>query len=74
MFEALRRAGGEAAVKRIRWEPDPVIQKIVAGWPRGISSKRAERMGLEADRSVDEIVRAFIEDDLPTQKVLAGTA
>jgi hypothetical protein len=29
---------------------------------------------LEADRSVDEIVQAFIEDDLPAQRVLAGTA
>lgn len=74
MVEALRRAGGEAAVKRIRWEPDPVIRKIVAGWPRGINSARAERLGLAADRSVDEIVQAFIEDDLPAQRVLAGTA
>jgi D-erythronate 2-dehydrogenase len=74
MVEALRRAGGEAAVKRIHWEPDPVIQKIVAGWPRGISSKRAERLGLAADRTVDEIVQAFIEDDLPAQRALAGTA
>jgi nucleoside-diphosphate-sugar epimerase len=73
MVEALRRAGGEAAVKRIRWEPDPVIQKIVAGWPRAISSKRAERLGLEADRSIDEIVAAFVEDDLPAQRALAGT-
>ena len=74
MVEALRRAGGEAAVKRIRWEPDPVIQKIVAGWPRGISSQRANRLGLEADHSVDEIVQAFIEDDLPAQRALVGTA
>lgn len=74
MVAALERAGGAAAVKRIRWEPDPVIQKIVAGWPRGISSVRAERLGLEADRSMDEIVQAFIEDDLPAQRALAGTA
>jgi len=72
MVAALRRAGGEAAVKRIRWEPDPVIQKIVAGWPRAISSKRAEGLGLEADGSVDEIVAAFMEDDLPAQKALVG--
>lgn len=72
MVEALRRAGGEAAIRRIRWEPDPVIQKIVAGWPRAISSKRAERLGLEADRSIDDIVSAFIEDDLPAQRALAG--
>jgi hypothetical protein len=50
-----------------------VIQRIVAGWPRGISAKRAERLGLAADRTIDEIVQAFIEDDLPAQRVLAGT-
>ena len=74
MVAALRRAGGEAAVKRIRWEPDAVVQKIVDGWPRAIVAKRAESLGIEADRSIDEIVRGFIEDDLPAQKVLAGTA
>ena len=73
MVAALRRAGGEAAVQRIRWEPDPVIQKIVDGWPRGIASKRAERLGLEADRGIDEIVQSFIDDDLPAQRALAGT-
>ena len=71
MVEALRRAGGEAAVKRIRWEPDLVIQKIVAGWPRAILAKRAERLGIRADANVDEIVQAFIEDDLPAQKAMA---
>ena len=32
-IEALRKVGGEKVVKRIRREPDPFIQKIVAGWP-----------------------------------------
>ena len=72
MVEALRRAGGEAAVKRIRWEPDPVIQKIVAGWPRAIAAKRAESLGIRADASMDEIVQSFVEDDLPAQKALAA--
>jgi D-erythronate 2-dehydrogenase len=72
MVEGLRRAGGEAAVKRIRWAPDPVIQKIVDGWPRGIAAERAGRLGIKADGSVDEIIAAFIADDLPAQKVLAA--
>jgi len=70
MVEALRRAGGAAAVERIRWEPDPVIQKIVDGWPRAIAAKRAESFGIRADASMDEIVTGFIEDDLPAQKAL----
>ncbi len=74
MVEALRRAGGDAAVKRIRWEPDPAIQKIVAGWPRAIRAERAESLGIRADAGVDEIIHGFIEDDLPAQKamVVAG--
>jgi D-erythronate 2-dehydrogenase len=72
MIEALRRAGGEAAVKRIRWEPDPIIQKIVDGWPRAILAKRAQSLGIEVDKSVDEIIEAFIADDLAAQKALAA--
>lgn len=72
MVEGLRRAGGDAAVARIRWEPDPIIQKIVDGWPRGLLAKRAETLGIRADGGIDEIIQAFIEDDLPAQKALAA--
>jgi D-erythronate 2-dehydrogenase len=72
MVKALRRAGGDAAVKRIRWEPDATIQKIVDGWPRAIVAQRAASLGIEADADIDEIVRAFIEDDLPAQKALVA--
>jgi nucleoside-diphosphate-sugar epimerase len=64
MVEALRTVGGEAAVRRIRWEPDPTIQRIVRGWPARIDAERARRMGFEADRSFEEIVRAHVEDEL----------
>jgi hypothetical protein len=71
MVEALLRASGEQAVARIKWQPDPVIQKIVAGWPVGVDGGRAQRLGIEGDKDMDEIVRAFIEDDLPAQKAMA---
>jgi nucleoside-diphosphate-sugar epimerase len=72
MVEALKRAGGEDAVKRIRWQPDKVIQKIVDGWPQDIDASRAETLGFERDRDMDEVIRAFIEDDLAAQKALAA--
>ncbi|HXY99864.1 MAG TPA: D-erythronate dehydrogenase [Stellaceae bacterium] len=72
MVEALRRAGGAAAVDRIRWEPDPFLQKIADGWPRFLLAKRAESFGVHADAGIDEIVQAFIEDDLPAQKALVA--
>ncbi len=64
LVDALGRAGGEDAVKRIKWEPDPVIQKIVATWPGEFTADKAKRLGFPVDRSADELVRYFIEDDL----------
>ena len=61
---ALRRIAGEAAVKRIRHEPDPVVAGIVAGWPRNFSPRRAAALGFVAEKSFDEIIRVHIEDEL----------
>ena len=72
MVEALRRVAGDAVVARIKWQPDPVIQKIVAGWPTGIDGSRAEGLGIKPDRSFDDVIQAFIEDDLPAQKALVA--
>jgi len=70
MAAAVRRAGGEAAYVRIRWEPDPLIQSIVSGWPQKLDTPRAAALGFTADPGIDEVVQAFIEDDLEMQKRL----
>ena len=72
MAAAVRRAGGEGAYTRISWQPDPLIQAIVSGWPRELSAPRATAMGFGRDSGIDEVVQAFIEDDLPLQRQLAG--
>ncbi len=72
MAAALRRAGGEGAYARIRWQPDPQIQRIVSGWPQALLTPRAEALGFARDRNIDEVIAAFIEDDLPGQKRLVG--
>ncbi len=72
MAAALRRAGGEAAYARINWQADPTIQAIVGSWPRALTAPRAEAMGFGRDRDIDEVVAAFIEDDLPLQRQMAG--
>ena len=71
MAGAVRRAGGEAAYARIRWQPDPQIQRIISSWPQALSAARAEALGFAADSGIDEVVQAFIEDDLEMQKQLA---
>jgi nucleoside-diphosphate-sugar epimerase len=63
-IEALRRIAGENVVSRIRRERDPVIEGIVAGWPRRFDAARAKALGFKAEDSFDEIIRIHIEDEL----------
>lgn len=62
IVDALERVAGRAATKLIRWEADPLIQKIVKGWPGRVETTRATALRFNADRNFDEIVRAHIED------------
>ena len=61
---ALKKFGGEKALKLIRREPDATIGKIVAGWPRDFDPKRAIGLGFKAESSFDEIIKIHIEDEL----------
>jgi len=63
-IDALRRVAGEGAVRLIRREPDPVIERIVAGWPRNFAPTRAPALGFRAETSFDEIIRVHVEDEL----------
>jgi len=63
-IESLRRIAGEGVVARIRREIDPVIDGIVAGWPRNFDPQRALALGFRAETSFDEIIRVHIEDEL----------
>jgi nucleoside-diphosphate-sugar epimerase len=61
---ALRRIAGEAVAARIRRAPDPLVMKIVAGWPSRFDPRRAMALGFRAEASFDDIIRAHIEDEL----------
>ena len=63
-IEALRRVGGEAAVRLIRHEPDPLIMRMVGSWAAALDASRAERLGFVAETSFDEIIRVHLEDEL----------
>jgi nucleoside-diphosphate-sugar epimerase len=63
-IEALRRVAGDEAVKLIRREPDETVMRIVSGWPGRFDARRARELGFCAESSFDEIVRAYIEDEL----------
>jgi nucleoside-diphosphate-sugar epimerase len=61
---ALRKVAGDAVAARIRREPDPFVERIVAGWPRRFDARRALALGFKPDASFEEIVRIHIEDEL----------
>ncbi len=64
MVASLERVAGAEVAGRVRWQPDRFIEKIVAGWPQAWDGTRALAMGFQGVASFDEIVRAYIEDDL----------
>ena len=64
MVDQLRVIAGQTVVDRIAWQPDPFIERIVGSWPIRFATPKAEALGFEADKSIDEIIHAFIEEEL----------
>jgi nucleoside-diphosphate-sugar epimerase len=60
---SLRRIAGERVAARIRRASDPLIARIVEGWPQRIEARRARALGFTAESSFDEIVRIHIDED-----------
>jgi nucleoside-diphosphate-sugar epimerase len=60
---SLRRIAGERVAARIRHASDPLIARIVEGWPQRIDARRARALGFTAESSFDEIVRIHIDED-----------
>jgi nucleoside-diphosphate-sugar epimerase len=62
MVESLKRVAGDRALGPVTVEPDPAIEAICRGWPGHSGAARATALGLPADRDLDSIVRAYVED------------
>jgi D-erythronate 2-dehydrogenase len=71
-IDALRRAGGERAVRLIRREPDERTMRIVRTWPGRFAAERADALGFRAETSFDEIIRVYVEDELGGRIGAAG--
>jgi D-erythronate 2-dehydrogenase len=63
-IEALIAIAGADCAKLIKRVPDETIAKIVAGWPRNFTARRALALGFKADNSFEQIIRIHIEDEL----------
>lgn len=64
MIATLERVAAERGITLgpIHDRPDPVIRAIVEGWPVGTEAARAEAIGMQADLSVEQVIREYLED------------
>ena len=60
MVDALTRLAGPTVTARIRWERDPTIARMVAGWPGACDASRARALGFPHDESFDAIVGQYM--------------
>lgn len=65
------RPGAAALVTRV---PDPEIAAIVGTWPAGFAPVRAPALGFAAHEGFEDVVRAFIADDLDATRAERGLA
>jgi nucleoside-diphosphate-sugar epimerase len=63
MADAMDRVAGYAASDLIDWADDPVTGPIVRSWPARVETPRATALGLRAEASFDDIVRAYLADE-----------
>jgi nucleoside-diphosphate-sugar epimerase len=62
MIASLARVAGVAVAARVRFEPDPRIERMVATWPGELAATRARTLGFPSDTDFDEIVRRYIAE------------
>jgi D-erythronate 2-dehydrogenase len=63
-IDALRRVAGEQAASLIIRRPDAAVARIVASWPARLDPQRALTLGFRAETNFDDLVHAFIDDEL----------
>ena len=56
-----RAPRGTEARRRVRFEPDAAIAKIVLSWPVRFVTARADQLGFKGDADVGSIIRAHMQ-------------
>ena len=64
MVAAMGRVAGAETMKRVEWKEDQAIMKLVRTWPGDFVTTRAEKMGFVHDASFDDVVKAYMEEEL----------
>jgi nucleoside-diphosphate-sugar epimerase len=68
MVNALRAVAGDAVANRVKWEFDPVIDRIVATWASNFAPKLGPSLGMKSDPDFETIIRAYIEEERPQSR------
>ena len=64
MIGAMTKIAGPDPAKRITWNADEDVAKIANGWRGDVKHDKALRLGFKADRSFEDSVSWFLEDDI----------
>jgi nucleoside-diphosphate-sugar epimerase len=62
MVASLARVAGADVAGRVRFEPDPRIERMVATWPGELAATRARALGFPSDTDFDEVVRRYMAE------------
>lgn len=60
MVAALERVAGSEVAKRIRWESDPRIERLVSTWPGELNASRARALGFPSDTDFEAVIRQHL--------------
>ena len=72
MAASLERVAAPDVAKRIRWQRDERIERMVLGWPWAIDNSRAIDLGFEVDDSFDLDRSEVYEQDLVNRVSVAS--
>ncbi len=72
MLGALEAVAGRATREKVGFVFDKEVFDIVVGWTAAFEAERARRLGFAEQESLEDLVRAFIEDDLAATKAERG--
>ena len=61
IVDTLRRTTSAEVADRVRWRPDPAVQRIVGTWPLRFRLDAATSLGFKADPDPESIVRQYLD-------------
>lgn len=63
MIDSLHRIAGADTAQRIRYKPNEAIAQIVESWPAKFDTSRATNLGFSGNRTFDDIIKSFINEN-----------